>query len=437
VRLSSIDPGALIASAVAHCVLVASGAWLWAGQSEVPPQNPSLEVEIEEAEPPREVRVPSGKSQLAHVEITRSPEPVSPGGGEHAPRPDVGTPGRGGSREGDRASNLSSSIDPLTLEREPPNHLRRSEVQRLASARVRRTRDDRRATPHPMELDFVASGRGHLALRRPPADFTPAAGFASGAVPLKAGAIVGADPGEDAESAIGAQTLGAVPNVTRGVANGTGARLSTSAAVVTARPWVQRDRAAVPAADRGRPSDTLDSRQRVESRIRALLQASTAGAESGHGIGGEPAASTPAPMIAASGGEIGTGARSSPSGHGPGSLRDLAGDPGLQVYGRTILARLDGVLRDAFPRWAIAEGRGGVVEFELTLLEDGRLAQVAVVRPSGIDEYDRNVLIGVRKVPSFGRIPSVFGRRAVFRIAWDSLNPVVGRRGPGPGQRPE
>ena len=117
-------------------------------------------------------------------------------------------------------------------------------------------------------------------------------------------------------------------------------------------------------------------------------------------------------------------------------MRDLAGDPGVQRYYGTIVDRLEGVLREAFPKWAIAEGRGGVVQLDLTLLEDGRLAEVAVVGPSGIAEYDRNVLVGVRKLPSFGRVPTVLGPRVVIRVALDAMNPVVGRHGPGPGYRP-
>jgi TonB family protein len=94
---------------------------------------------------------------------------------------------------------------------------------------------------------------------------------------------------------------------------------------------------------------------------------------------------------------------------------------------------LESALRGTFPRWAIAEGRGGLVVFDLALFEDGRVASVSVVRPSGVEEYDRNVVHVVRGMTGFGRVPVPLGPGAVFRISYDSRNPAVGRSGPGPG----
>ena len=71
---------------------------------------------------------------------------------------------------------------------------------------------------------------------------------------------------------------------------------------------------------------------------------------------------------------------------------------------------------------------------DLALFEDGRVASVSLVRPSGVDEYDRNVVHVVRRMPTFGRVPPALGASAVFRISYDSRNPAVGRSGPGPGR---
>ena len=90
------------------------------------------------------------------------------------------------------------------------------------------------------------------------------------------------------------------------------------------------------------------------------------------------------------------------------------------------------MLARAFPEWAIEKGRGGRVIFEMTLGADGKPTGVRIVRPSGVGEYDDNVLRAVRNVPSFGRLPEGFGAPAQFRVSWDAVNPAVGREGPGP-----
>ena len=68
-----------------------------------------------------------------------------------------------------------------------------------------------------------------------------------------------------------------------------------------------------------------------------------------------------------------------------------------------------------------------------TLLKDGRIVAVRIVRPSGIEEYDQNVLTGARRVGTVAPLPARYGERALLRINWDALNLVVGRDGPGPG----
>jgi TonB family protein len=285
-----------------------------------------------------------------------------------------------------------------------------------------------------MQLEFVASGSGSKNLRRPVAQTNPSRGALAGGVSVQAGTAPGAAPSDDERAFLqpGSEVAGGEPKPAQGVDTLVGHDFRPSVAIVTARPAVLRDRAAVPAVQRDRPSDNVDSRQRVSARVAGLMQASTLGGDGAAGVGGEPAPFAAPPAAAAR--FAGTGSRSAPT--GPGLGLDLATDPDLQGFYRAVLAQLDRALSDAFPRWAIAEGRGGLVVFDLTIHEDGRLASVAVVRPSGIDEYDQNVVDGVRRIASFGRVPHEFGSRAVLRINWDSLNPAVGRHGPGPGRRP-
>jgi TonB family protein len=276
-----------------------------------------------------------------------------------------------------------------------------------------------------MELDFVASGRGREPLRRPLALSSPSQGSVSGAVPTQSGGTPGAGDEAGWEGPRGAAVAGGAPTPAAGLPSAERGLVSRiSAQVITARPSVPATRAAVPAPTREQPSDTVDGRQRIASRVAALLDASTLGGPTATGFGGEPA---PAPPAAA-GDAQSFGSRSQPSGRG-GQAGD-PDDPSIGFY-RSVLARLDRALRGTFPRWAIVEGRGGLVVFDLALFEDGRVAGVSLVRPSGIDEYDRNVVQVVRGMPGFGRVPAPLS--ATLRISWDSRNPVVGRSGPGPG----
>jgi TonB family protein len=156
------------------------------------------------------------------------------------------------------------------------------------------------------------------------------------------------------------------------------------------------------------------------------LHASSAGGEVGPGVGGDRGGAAPGAF-----GASGLGSRSSPSGAGFG--KDFADDPGFSGYSRALRAQLSRLLAKTFPDWAIEQGRGGHVIFDMTLSAAGKPTGVRLVRASGVGEYDDNVLRAVRAVTSFGRLPQGFGAAAQFRVSWDALNPVVGRQGPGPG----
>lgn len=426
---SRIDPGALIASALAHCVLVAAGASLFAGRVLFAPPADDVEVVLEEVPSARGdgVSAARGEDRTASEVEERDPrvEPPAPRGGAVA-RPDRDRSGRGGPRQGERAANLASNVDPLTLERDPLNHPLRSETQRLRSGRQRRSWDDRRATPNPMELDFVATGKGRVAERRPFASATPDRGALHGGAPTLAGAAPGAPSYDGWEGRAGAARSGGPATDPAGLSGrARGDNHYLHAEVMTARPSVPASRAAVPAAEHAFPSDVVESRQRVASRVVALMQASTLGGEQAAGVGG-----TDAPLPPAAGSGSGQGSRAEPWGQGLGR-----GDPYSdreEAFFRRVRSRIARALENAFPRWAIAEGRGGLVIFDLALGNDGRIESVALVRPSGIEEYDLNVLRAVRGLGGFGPIPAAFASR--LRFTYDSRNPIVGRNGPGPGR---
>jgi TonB family protein len=418
-----------------HASLLSTGAWLLArslagpgGAAPAAPAAPPVEVEAEVSLP--EVAGDGPEQQ----QPTSQPAPLQVSlGGRHAPRPDLEQPGRGGERSAsEEATNLASSIDPIALERDPDTQRERRQVARLATAWERASRDDRRATPSPMELTFLATGPGRVRARRNYAPQDPARGTLSGEVAASLGSKLGGqgatETGAEPEAALGGPVAGSdAQRLGQGARDGRDVQeFHASARVLFARPLVPQARAAVPAQTRGRPNDTLDSSQEVSSKVSALLQASSAGGEPGPGVGGQLGGSLPG-----SHGASGLGSRSSPSGAGFGA--DFADDPGFAGYSRALRSQLSRVLAKAFPDWAVEQGRGGHVIFDLTLRADGKPTTVRLVRPSGIGEYDDNVLRLVRAVNTFGRLPEGFGAPAQFRVSWDALNPVVGRDGPGPG----
>ena len=107
----------------------------------------------------------------------------------------------------------------------------------------------------------------------------------------------------------------------------------------------------------------------------SLLQASSAGGEVGPGVGGDRGGALPGAF-----GANGLGSRSSPSGAGFG--KDFADDPGFSGYSRALRAQLARVLAKTFPDWAIEQGRGGHVIFEMTLSAAGKPTGVRLVRAS-------------------------------------------------------
>jgi TonB family protein len=426
---------ALAGSVLLHASLLSGGAWLLArslsGSStphavKAPPT--SLELEADVVLPEVAASGPDAS------EPTTLPPPLEvTTGGRHAPRPDLAAPGRGGElTSAEQATNLASSIDPIALTRDPETQRDRSQVSRLRTASFRESRDDRRATPTPMELTFLATGPGHVRARRAFSPTDPARGILSGAVASAVGSKVGGqgatETGAEAHAAVGGAVAGAErAHFGQGAPDGRDTpEFHAAARVLSARPLVPAGRASVPTETRGRPNDTLDSSQEVAAKVSSLLHASSAGGEVGPGVGGDRGGSLPGAF-----GANGLGSRSSPSGAAFG--KDFADDPGFSGYSRALREQLSRVLAKAFPDWAIAQGRGGHVIFDMTLSAGGKPTGVRLVRPSGVGEYDDNVLRAVRAVSSFGRLPEGFGAPTQFRVSWDALNPVVGRAGSGPG----
>lgn len=359
------------------------------------------------------------------------------GGGHRVPRPDMRRAGHGGTDQvSQRALNLADSNDGLTLDRDLLNRPHLSQVQRLHTGRDRRSLDDRRATPHPMQLTFLATGAGDTPLRRPSARLDPSLGIRTGDRARSQGGVPGsadtpsAGRGRMLEPGA-AEAGGRERELAQGTPTGAqGHDHRMSASVMLARPMVRRARAAVPAPVRGRPADNVNSSQAVASRVASLIQASTAGGQPGVGPGGQDG-----PGPSGNKGSSGAGSRSAAAGNGAGPLLDVGRDPRALGYFRSIKARVDPYWKKAFPDWAIAEGRGGLAVVAFTVLHNGSVVHVHLVRRSGVDEFDQNVLRAVRLAGPFGKPPAILGRGPIaLKLVFDAVNSPVGRRGPGPGR---
>ena len=428
-----VGSGALVTSVIAHAVLLGAGALLLSHSL----RDRALERARAANSAPREVEVElpqfdpfASESEHESEQAPTSFTPTPSGGGPLQRHPDTELAGRGGSaRAPEAATNLDSHIDPISLETDTLTHLDRAQVQRLHTASERRSWDDHRSTPSPMQLTFLATGKGFLRERRVAGASAP--GSVAGSLAAQLGGVPGGadgNAGQLSDAAPGAAQSGrheAEPQHGAPSAAEHGAP-SRGAQVLLARPWVMRARPALPTEVRERPNDVDDSSQAVAARVAALIHASTVGAPTGPGVGGEPVGGEPGRS-----GTQGLGSHAQPSGFGPGP--DALNDPGIQGFVAGLKQRVDDQLERAFPDWAIEEGRSGHVIFELAVAADGRLERVRMVRPSGIDEYDGNVLTGVRRIAGFGPLPKALGRRALFTMSYDSLNHVIGRDGPGPG----
>nr|WP_240806653.1 energy transducer TonB [Polyangium spumosum] len=101
-------------------------------------------------------------------------------------------------------------------------------------------------------------------------------------------------------------------------------------------------------------------------------------------------------------------------------------------YVRRVLARIHPLWKDAFPRWAIAEGRGGTVVVSFVIRADGSVASARVARPSGIPEFDENCRQAVLRGAPFEPLPRELGPTFAWSMPFVAKNPAV--RPPDPAR---
>lgn len=387
----------------------------------------SLEVEIDL--PAMSVGSPQGEAPPDRL------APVPPHGGvDGMPRPDTGERGKGGTDEASQAAlNLADQDDALTLTRGIMTRRDRHQQSRIRAGQHRAARENWRASREPMELTFlVTGGRGTVAERRPSAQFDPGRGAWGASAPSHRGGALGSPrhapglgltPGELGSLTPGGAESSPGAGLPHGAATGPH---HDAAALAHARPLVDRGTPSVPAADRGRPSDTVDAEDEVANAIRAIVHASTAGGRAGHGPGGSRG-----PGATGSGGSAGPGSSSIALGNGQGGRAD----PGSPDARKTrYLTRMWGKI---WPHWANAlptsqalAGHGASTVISFTLDGGGNVTRASVVRASGIAAFDENVRQAVVRAGPYGPLPEGFGPTLSHSFPFTMNNPAVRPKDP-------
>lgn len=372
-----------------------------------------------------------GSMLVDRVEIPEGTPPDAHGGSTMA-RIDTGSAGRGGTPAGERAVNLASIDDAMKKSPDLRSHLERDQDQRMKTAKFRTTHEDRRATTNPMELTFLATGKGEHEERRANAPVDPSRGSL---VAPRASVLGGHAGTRSLEEADGP---GASPGSVRpgqllaspglGVRNGEpGSRHTDAARIAFGRPAVTEGPPTVTANYNGRPNDTIDSDQEVAAIVQSQVRASFAG-----GIGGEGRGGTTGPASdPGAGGIAGAGSIAKPMGAGDGSVFDwYSNDPDVAPYIRKIHAKVHPLWKDAFPKSAMIELKQGTVILSFTIALDGSVSVAwPPTRPSGIDEFDRNCADAIRRAGPFEPIPAALRARGFtslrMRAPFDAKNPIV------------
>ena len=329
----------------------------------------------------------------------------------------------------EQPTNLSDRDERVHLTPDLRNRLDVDQQQRIKSSTDRATREDRRASKEPMELSFLASGDGKRAERRPPTDSDPSRGARMSAPASVRGAALGdAEPSEgdlERRDEPGSDHEGSSKSASGlGVHDGrVGLTHRAGAHVMHARPDVVLAAVSVPATRRGRPRDDIESDQEVAATLRSIVHASTAAGVRGDGSGGVSGGGEPG-----AGGTAGTGSTGRPLGPGDAAWWDLdSSDARLFSYFRSIHRKLDPLWAHAFPVTAALELKQGVVIFAVTIAADGE-ARVdwPPLRPSGVEEFDRNCYDAIRRASPFGPIPPALGLSELHvRMPFDARNPIV------------
>ena len=408
----------------------------------------SIEIALTVTSP--DTNTPSTDTQGARANAAA---PLTPGGGLSAQNIDALERGAGGDGLGARAILLFPRADELTQQDSILNAVGVAQMQRIRTANDQATREDRRATPNPGDVPFLASGDGAHPERRPVAARDPLDGartapqaslagqdvvrapsaggttiadaHGSLAIPVGAGGAGanGRTPAEATGAATSAGMRDASPG--RGIAGGAGERESAAARVANGRPPLDQGPAATSSDWRDlRVRDNHDAELLAARLVQSLADTSehggrNVGAGSGGVGGGGPAGS---------GGGTAEGGRARAFGPGGGAYDSL--DTSSSRYERWFLDQVRRVDRAlVFPRPRQLAMDQGTSVYRIVVRPDGSLAAPPhLMRSSGFRDLDDAALLAIQRAMPFGRVPdALLGERDSLRVTLPVhfVNPLV------------
>ena len=363
-----------------------------------------------------------------HQRIVR----VVPGGRESVDNIDNDALGQGGQAQGAVAViMLLPNVDLVTVQDSPMNTTGAGQTQRIDTSSSRTTHEPRRATPHPADAAFLASGDGVHRERRPRAELDARRGARHAPEVAHRGGLEDR-PAHDSQPGAGSlpssepSVAGApAPSPGVGIQHGRGPVSAEAAAVAHDRPPVDRGRAATIANERAtRVQDSEDAELLAASMIQSMVESTRRrGQEAGSGAGGEGERGTPG-----SSGATGDGGRATPHSPGVGTFSSLdTSDPRYLRWFLSARQRVSDRLR--FPRDRQLAMDQGTSVFRLVVRRDGTLAVNArLLRSSGYSDFDRAAELAIERAAPFEPFPDELapGRGALpLTMPIEFSNPMV------------
>lgn len=319
----------------------------------------------------------------AVVDVAR---PAAP---SRAPNPDSrsGAAARASGHGAGAPTSVTDRADESTLRAQPYDAASGYVLQRIATGRMRESREQVRATPHAERTPWLASRDGDGHQRRAADD------------PVRA--IASDEPASDeADRSARARVL--------------------RSAAGHARPDVQEHPAATDAAHPSeavadRVDEALVSDEEQPAPIELTRPTSPGRAESGHGdgaLGFAPVASGAAPVP--------TGAPGLPD------ARALALATFQRAYDRYLVKvreRVDPLWE--FPRELAVRMEQGDVLVGFTIRSDGTVKDLRVLKGSGFEKFDKNVVAAIRKAAPFEPLPATLGSELRVTAPFEGSNPAI------------
>jgi TonB family protein len=406
-----IDPwrAAAVVSLALHAVLGVVALGVAASRPPVTVELPSQRTyPLPEPDAPIIVELPA----MSDVQTTTPMDVPSPAieqaGGAKVAHVDEQHAGHGGDvTVAEKARNLAPRPEETTTVDQYRDAIDAEQENRLQSGKHRASKVDARYALEPMELTFVASGKGFRYERRPVAKLDAVLGSVTGKS-MPSGAI--ALQNGEGSSAHAVEPIGGKLSPKAGAAYGTliGAPSLVGANIAKARPHVGKGKPSVTADDKASASDNKNSDQAVAAALKSYVSISTEGAPAlGDGKGGEGGGGA-----AGAGGKTGAGSSSMALGSGSGAA-DGPNEIERTSWFKDLQKKLGPIVSNTFPHELEMELRNGTVIVDLVIAKGGSVIDVIVVRPSGVNVFDQNVVSRIRGAGMLDPVPDLLSKGSI------------------------